>query len=554
MSIRQRLIMLLLIAAATLLMLGGTALFQFHQNSAMMRSLTEGAIPGFLATSELTSQMKSLQMATINLVNASDKTIAEQYRDEVNDWKALLVKQLGDQVGMADGERQQGLVRQARESLENYYQTLDQIAGLSLSGQKILAEATLSGNAAPNLKELEQILETLRVEKRRTKDAALAAVESALADAITILSGALAVTLLILAVLGQRLYMQISRPLKDMQRTMSEIATTLDFTRRVPIHRQDEIGHSISAFNSLIDTLQRSLTDMVQVIRHNEIAAVELHQSAVTLAHIASDGNASTRDIQAAVKKIQSQIDRIHVDTRQAGDLSANSGKQATENSQVIRQTIDRIHALSTNVETAAERVYAMALAGKNISGLVREIKEIADQTNLLALNAAIEAARAGESGRGFAVVADEVRKLAERVSAATQSIADQVSDIATTSSQSTELMRQIVAEMGINIDLASSAGNAMTDIESSARQVISMVDQIDHQVSVGHASSKEIVDQVDTIESLMTNANSAADHTRNFADTIRNFSSQMAAIVNRFQISEHKPVATTDHGSVALF
>ncbi len=218
------------------------------------------------------------------------------------------------------------------------------------------------------------------------------------------------------------------------------------------------------------------------------------------------------------------------------------------------RQTVDRIHALSRSIESAAERVYAMAQTGSNISSLVREIKEIADQTNLLALNAAIEAARAGESGRGFAVVADEVRKLAERVSAATQSIADQVDEISATSSASTELMRQVVADMSVNIDLASSAGHAMTDIESSAREVLSMVGQIGEQVSVGHASSKQIVAQVDTIEQLMSNANTAADHTRDFADTIRDFSGRMARIVSRFRINENEQKLASDHGSVALF
>jgi methyl-accepting chemotaxis protein len=289
--------------------------------------------------------------------------------------------------------------------------------------------------------------------------------------------------------------------------------------------------------------LQNSLADMARVIRKNEAAAQEMHNSAVALERIAVSGNASSKDIHAAVEEILQQIDQIGNNTSQAGDLTVVSAKQATENGQVIREAVERIHALSHSIESAAERVFDLAQAGSTIASQVKEIREIADQTNLLALNAAIEAARAGEQGRGFAVVADEVRKLAERVSLATLSISEQVKNIGATSSASTDLMREVVADMKVNIELASTAGSAMSQIETSSHQVISVVGEIGEQVTVGHASSKEIVEQAGSIEQLMSEANAAAEHTRQFADNIRTFSGQMASIVNRFQ---------TGHGSLA--
>jgi methyl-accepting chemotaxis protein len=554
MSIRRHLLVLILIAAIALLFLGGTALIQFQRNNSMMRGLTDGAIPGFLAASELGSQLKTLQISTMNLVYAPDNSIAEQMKDKVNTDKASLKEELQSQLKMAESETQQGLVKQAQESLQGYYDALDQVIGLRLGGQKLFAEAALSGTAGPYLQELEQILETLRVEKRRTKESSIAAIEKSLKDSVLILSIATAITVALLGFLGNRLYRQIARPLREMESTMAEIATTLDFTRRVPVTRHDEIGQSIRAFNSLVDTLQKSLSEMVQIIRNNEIAALDMHQSAITLAHIASSGNASSKDIQTSVKEIQAQIDRITHDTRHAGSLTELSGQQATENGQIIREAVDRIHALAGSVESAADRVFALATAGGNIASQVKEIREIADQTNLLALNAAIEAARAGETGRGFAVVADEVRKLAERVACATQSISEQVKDIETTSGQSTALMHQVVTDMRLNIELTSTAGDAMNSIETSAKEVISVVDQIGQQVNVGNNSSKEIVTQVDTIEDLMGKAHQAANHTKDFADTIRSISGQMASIVNRFQIGEQKISAASPSGNVSLF
>jgi len=544
MSIRQRLILLLVIAATTLLGLGGTALFQFQQNQQLMQALADRTMPGFVAAAEFSSDLKSLQIIALNLTHAPDPVIAEQMQTRLNDRRDALRLALAAQGELADSDAQRGLLLQASDSMNNYFSALDEVGQFSRQGQTLLAEALLSGSAAPYMNELEQILDTLRIEKTRSKDAALADLQSTLSGAVGKVAGLLGVTVLLLASLGWRLYRSISHPLSEMQKTMSAIASSLDFTRRVPVTRHDEIGQSIIAFNSLIDTLQHSLSDMQRVIQSNELAAIELHQSAVTLAFIAANGNASSKDIQNAVKAIQSQIDRIQIDTQQAGTLTENSGAQAQSNGQVIRRTVDHIVRLASDVENAADRVYALAHAGQNISSLVREIQEIADQTNLLALNAAIEAARAGEAGRGFAVVADEVRKLAERVTSATGSIARQVDEISSTSSASTALMRQVVLDIQSNIELASSAGHAMTDIESSARNVISVVEQIGQQVDIGHQASAQIVHQVDTIDGLMGDAHQAAHQTRNFADSIRQLSGEMSHIVSRFRIDGTIPQA----------
>ena len=62
MSIRRHLVLLLSIVALALLGLGGSAMLQFQKTSALMRSLTQGAMPAYLATVELGSALKSLQI------------------------------------------------------------------------------------------------------------------------------------------------------------------------------------------------------------------------------------------------------------------------------------------------------------------------------------------------------------------------------------------------------------------------------------------------------------------------------------------------------------
>lgn len=540
MSIRHFLAVLVCVAAAALLALGGVSFFQFHQIKGLTRNLTERAIPSLLATAEIDSDLKALQLSGVNMVNAPDPSIAQQMAEKLKTQRTVLQQRLSEQLKMAGSETQIKLVKQAQDGLKDYYEALDQVTALSLADQRLLADATLSGNAGPYLQELEQILETLRVEKRRSKDSAVASIDSGMQRTMLVLGVSTAIAVLVLVVLGFNLYRKISRPLREMETTMAEIAHRLDFTRRVDVSGKDEISRSIQAFNALIDTLQASFSEMVRVIRSNEAAAIDMHQSAVALAQVASQGSASSSEIHQAIRKIQMQIDDIHQGTLEAGSLTEVSGQQAISNGRVIRETVARIHVLSGNVESVAQRVYAMAEAGERIGGLVNEVSGIAEQTNLLALNAAIEAARAGEAGRGFAVVADEVRKLAERVATTTRSIAQHVDEINTTSKISAELMHQVILDMKRDIDMASTAGDAIAGIELSSRQVVAKVEQIGQQVSVGHASSKAVVTQMDQVEAMLGRASLSAGQTREQADSIRDISRQMADIVNRFQIGTH--------------
>lgn len=538
MSIRRHLLLLLTVAAVALLGVGGAALQQFQRGANMTRVLTEQTVPAFLAAAEISSDLKSLHVVVSTSADETGSGTVEQLAERVAESQRTLRQQLEAQFATAIGDTQEGLIRQAMTSLDGYFEVVDQVIDLRKQGQPLIAGAVLAGNAAPQLQELEQVLSTLLVEKRRAKEDSLRAIDAAGQQAMLVISLVLLAALIVLVSLGHRLSRRITLPLREMEQAMVQISCDLDFTRRVPVSRDDEVGQSVRAFNALIDVVRRSLADMADVIRSNEIIAARMQRSALELVEIASGGSASSRDIQTAVKEVQAQMLRIDADTRQAGRATEISGRQATDNGRVIREAAERINALAGGVEAAAQRVYALAAASGKISSQLKEIHEIADQTNLLALNAAIEAARAGESGRGFAVVADEVRKLAERVTAATLSISEQVQGIDATAGDSTRQMQRVVEEISHNIALTSAAGDAMADIETAARQVVATVDQIGRQVAVGHASSAQIVAQVDTIEGLMRQAQNAADRTRECADSTRETSGRMSDIVGRFRIA----------------
>ena len=537
MKIRHQLVALLVVAIAALIGLSALSLLQLKRTSELTRDLTDRAIPALAAANELRSRIVLYNEATVSAFRALDQFSVAELRGRLQAGEAQVAQRVAEQLDYTSDPKQLGLISQIRESLQQYVEAAEQALAFVDGGQAALAQAVMSGNAEPHIQEIEQVLETLLVEKGRSRDEALGALEKAQNDARTLMGTALAVTLLLLLVLGLRLYRRIVGPLRTMEARMRAIATNLDFTQRVPVVRDDELGQAVGTFNLLMEAVSSALGEMAAVIRDNEVIAHEMQRSATEVSRIADEGKGATVEIRGAAQAVHDQIEQIEMATNTAGQLAASSRESAVASSEATGRTVEDINALAASVGAAADQVYAMESVGASISTLVGEVRDIADQTNLLALNAAIEAARAGETGRGFAVVADEVRKLAERVTSATRAITEQVSAINTTSAESTTLIRRVEADLRRNIELAAQAKSAMDEVRASSLKVTAVVGDIGGQVEAGYLSGSDILRRSDTIAGLMAEAADTAATTSALADNMRQMSARMLAIVHRFRV-----------------
>lgn len=188
MSIRHRITLLIILTFIAISSIGGYAIFQSRGNASEVKTVTEGVVPSALASADLVSQLKEVQLATMALVFAPDQNIATQSKDNLTEKKTLLQQSLDLQSKHADSDAQRGLVQQAKESLANYFAAIDDTAKFKLAGQTDMAQAYLFASVAMYQSELEAIVETLRVEKNRSKDSAIAALNENLATTTTAIS------------------------------------------------------------------------------------------------------------------------------------------------------------------------------------------------------------------------------------------------------------------------------------------------------------------------------------------------------------------------------
>ena len=88
---------------------------------------------------------------------------------------------------------------------------------------------------------------------------------SALQRNVFITLGLLVLVALVMGgVIAWRITNSVTQPITQMHVMMTEIATSQDFSRRVPVERMDEIGMSIVAFNAMIEKIQESSQQLKQ--------------------------------------------------------------------------------------------------------------------------------------------------------------------------------------------------------------------------------------------------------------------------------------------------
>jgi signal transduction histidine kinase len=258
MNIRQRIISLIALAFVSLAVVGGVAVVQSKGSASEVKTVTEGVVPSAIKSVELLSQLKDVQIAVMNMVQAKEKTEVNSAYTTLSERKGELQQALEKQLAMADSKAQRGLVEFAQEALNNYFSAVDDTANFAKAGQREMAVATLSATVDQYLRELGGNIDTLQIEKARSKDQAINTVNNNLSMTTVTLTIITVFAVILLSSAGLILYRQIIHPIGDMEQKMTEIAVSQDFSQRLEVKRQDEIGKSIMAFNVMVEKIEES--------------------------------------------------------------------------------------------------------------------------------------------------------------------------------------------------------------------------------------------------------------------------------------------------------
>lgn len=302
---------------------------------------------------------------------------------------------------------------------------------------------------------------------------------------------------------------QIVAPIRAVVARLKDIASGEgDLTQRIEIQRQDEIGELAKWFNSFLNTLQSTISQVIDTVAGTRISA----ERAAQVAERTSGGmQAQYQEIDlvaTAFEELSATALQVCGNASSAVAAANATDAAAQEGKYVVANTQEAMHKLMTIINDAQPVVERLATNSNNINDILTVIQGIAEQTNLLALNAAIEAARAGEQGRGFAVVADEVRQLAGRTQKA-------IVEIQT-------LINQLQSGTGAVVKAIRHGHGQADETLSKVDLSVQVLEQIIQSVSTIHQMNEQIARAAQEQSRVADEINRNVSNIRDVSHTIR--------------------------------
>ena len=262
---------------------------------------------------------------------------------------------------------------------------------------------------------------------RVTETSAQSSANLARATHVTLVG--LAVSLLLGGFIALRLYREITTPiLKGV--AFADKLMKGDFSQRLDVVQNDEIGMLAKALNAVTENLQSQIAEMREAANVLASSASEISASVTQVTSGAQETATAVTQTTATIEEVKQSA---HLTSQKSTDVAANAqrglqtayaGKKATETA------VDGMTRINEQMASIAETTMKLGEQGQAIGEITSTVDDIAEQSNLLAVNAAVEAAKAGEYGKGFAVVAQEIKTLAEQSKQATKQVRGILHDI----------------------------------------------------------------------------------------------------------------------------
>ena len=420
-----------------------------------------------------------------------------------------------------------------------YYEAALVLARAMINGTLALDEMT--GKAAAVAKKLDIVQQSLlrfKTQSQQEFTSVLTQVTEAGQQTLQVMIAISLGAMILLAIVSWFIGGQIVSQIKKVSRSLQEIAEGEgDLTVRLTHSGKDEFRELVFWFNSFIDKMQSSISEIVASVTQLTTMSGQLSStSAHSHQQVATQSTAISQTTEALTEMFTS-VKHIAANATQAADSATDADKEANKGGGIVSETIRGINQLSDELVDTAKIIHQLESYTNNVETILGTIRAIAEQTNLLALNAAIEAARAGEQGRGFAVVADEVRTLASRTQDSTQEINHVLEELQGAAKHAVSAMGRGTKMAEHCVHQSGSASDSLNEITAKVSFISNVNEQIAAATEQQHRTSELIQTYIDDIQSTAKNSLQTTKQLDTVSQSLCDITSGLGQVTSQFRV-----------------
>ncbi|MBE4941605.1 methyl-accepting chemotaxis protein [Bacillus sp. EU54] len=374
--------------------------------------------------------------------------------------------------------------------------------------------------------------------------------------------------ILIIILIGYIIKLTIRKPLALLQNDMEKVAAG-DLTTRTPYKANNELGHIVQSFNSMLDNLQQLIANVKMttqevifttegVLQDTNRASSISNEVVQTVLEVKTKIEGQVTSIQessSSMEEITTGVQTVAESSAVVAEVAVTTTERINIGSEVINHSILQMNSVHDVVEETSKVINKLVTRTQQIDTALAAITNIAEQTNLLALNAAIEAARAGENGKGFAVVAAEVRDLAEQSKESAKEVNHLIKSIQKDTQDTVNVMQKGQQKAVEGKEAAYKANQTFLSIMRDIDKITGQIQEVSAATEEMSAGTEEVNASLSLVSETATDVKKETLQTVNSiqsqAESIEQISIQsnkmkekveeLTELVSKFNITEQK-------------
>lgn len=297
------------------------------------------------------------------------------------------------------------------------------------------------------------------------------------------------------------------------------------------------MGFSFLISSSISKSLLEVASGLTERARSVEQVALQISSASDGLSAATTQQAAALQETTAAIEETSAMISKNAENAKISTEVSEQSQETASRGQGAVSEMLNSIGEISNSnneimsqIEDSNREISEIVKVISEIGNKTKVINDIVFQTKLLSFNASVEAARAGEHGKGFAVVAEEVGNLAQMSGNAAKEISEMLDSsirkvemiVQNTQSKVGSLVQNGKEKVSAGTETAKRSSEILEQIVANVGRVSSLVSEISVASQEQAKGISEINKAMSELDSVAQQNSSASQQTASSAEDLK--------------------------------